>query len=68
MTCTHYWVFDPPKGPTSKGVCKHCGNEIEAVNYIEFVLIGQPMNKNRPEAEKQYPLASNGVDGEGIEG
>ena len=24
-TCKHHWVIEPPNGPTSKGVCKLCG-------------------------------------------
>lgn len=32
--CTHHWLFDPPEGPTSRGVCKLCGSETEAYNDI----------------------------------
>ncbi len=24
-TCKHHWLIEPPSGPTSKGVCKICG-------------------------------------------
>ena len=24
-TCKHHWLIEPPDGPTSKGVCKLCG-------------------------------------------
>jgi len=27
--CPHYWIIESPKGPTSKGVCKFCGEERE---------------------------------------
>lgn len=30
--CSHYWIIEPAKGPTSKGVCKHCGAEKEFQN------------------------------------
>lgn len=23
--CRHHWLIEPPNGPTSKGVCKLCG-------------------------------------------
>ena len=23
--CVHHWVLAQPNGPTSNGVCKHCG-------------------------------------------
>lgn len=23
--CKHYWKIEDPNGPTSKGVCKYCG-------------------------------------------
>ena len=25
MNCIHYFIVDPPNGPTSQGVCKFCG-------------------------------------------
>ncbi|MBI2305377.1 MAG: hypothetical protein HYU86_11610 [Chloroflexi bacterium] len=25
--CRHHWVIDRPAGPTSRGVCKVCGEE-----------------------------------------
>ena len=33
--CQHYWIIDPAAGPTSKGVCKHCGLEREFDNSLE---------------------------------
>lgn len=55
-TCVHYWVFEPPLGRISKGVCKHCGKETEAVNYVEMNLVsGHPMKKNLSKEEKERP-------------
>ncbi len=31
--CNHYWIIESPNGPTSRGVCKHCGAEEEFSNY-----------------------------------
>jgi len=30
--CSHYWIIEPAHGPTSKGVCKYCGEEREFLN------------------------------------
>jgi len=30
--CTHYWVIDSPKGPSSEGFCKLCGQKKEFKN------------------------------------
>lgn len=32
--CRHYWVIEPPKGPTSRGVCQLCGAEKEFQNFM----------------------------------
>jgi hypothetical protein len=24
MTCTHFWLIDPPNGPESRGTCTRC--------------------------------------------
>ena len=33
--CRHYWVIDPPVGPTSRGVCHLCGAERQFSNHIK---------------------------------
>ena len=36
--CCHYWIIEAPSGPTSKGICKICGEEKEFSNSPpEFV-------------------------------
>ncbi|MDD5093915.1 MAG: hypothetical protein PHV74_05985 [Dehalococcoidia bacterium] len=32
--CIHHWVIDPPSGPTSKGLCKRCGEEKDFPNLL----------------------------------
>jgi hypothetical protein len=32
IACRHYWVIESASGPTSKGVCKICGEEKEFQN------------------------------------
>jgi len=34
--CRHHWVIESPSGPTSTGVCKHCGAVKEFNNYMPF--------------------------------
>ena len=31
--CSHHWLIEPPSGPTSKGVCKLCG-EVKVFDNI----------------------------------
>lgn len=31
--CPHHWLIEPPSGPTSKGVCRTCGEERAFENY-----------------------------------
>lgn len=30
--CKHYWDIEPPNGPTSIGICRHCGAQDEFSN------------------------------------
>lgn len=30
--CNHYWDIEPPDGPTSIGICRHCGTQDEFSN------------------------------------
>ena len=36
--CVHYWIVEPPKGPTAKGKCKHCGEEKEFPSLSDLDL------------------------------
>ena len=48
--CSHHWVFDAPKGPTSAGICKLCGERNIGMNSIhsEFGMpLGQGPKKER---------------------
>ncbi|MBI2327485.1 hypothetical protein HYU92_04150 [Candidatus Curtissbacteria bacterium] len=33
--CQHYWLIEPPQGPTSPGVCKHCGDSKTFLNNLD---------------------------------
>ena len=34
-TCQHYWVIEPPNGPTSNGKCQRCGEQREFRNILD---------------------------------
>ena len=34
-SCRHQWLIDTPDGPSSKGVCRICGENKQFQNYIE---------------------------------
>ena len=40
--CVHFWVIDPPNGPTSQGSCKLCGKNQEFRNSVQ----GSTWNKS----------------------
>tara|TARA_Y100000588_G_scaffold80086_1_gene83961 strand:+ start:986 stop:1210 length:225 start_codon:yes stop_codon:yes gene_type:complete len=43
--CKHFWVIESPSGPTSDGVCRHCGEAREFRNSL-------PMTRWEGEADK----------------
>ena len=47
--CAHHWMIEVSKGPTSKGVCKVCGQRKEFLNAIPE---SPPMVK-----QDKHPLA-----------
>ena len=34
--CAHYWVIAVPDGPSSEGICQHCGHVREFKNSVEY--------------------------------
>lgn len=42
--CIHHWMIEPSGGPTSIGICKHCGEVKEFYNDWKNPLIkaGRP--------------------------
>jgi hypothetical protein len=43
-TCKHHWIIEVPEGPTSKGVCKLCG-EIKIFDNIVEELVPNKESK-----------------------
>jgi hypothetical protein len=37
-TCRHHWIIEAPEGPTSKGVCKLCGEKKTFDNIVEELV------------------------------
>ena len=51
----HFWVIDPPNGPTSHGTCKECGISQEFRNSIE----SSTWNKGAVKQEEDLRLLQN---------
>ena len=35
VTCRHHWLIETPEGPTSRGICRLCGEERVFENDFE---------------------------------
>jgi hypothetical protein len=57
--CTHYWVIESANGPTSRGVCKFCGEQREFRNSWydlypgkkQLVAVESPSEEDTKEVE-----------------
>jgi len=47
MICTHRWILPSPNGPTSLGVCKHCGEEKRFHNSFDETEAYQKKGRDR---------------------
>jgi len=48
--CAHHWVFEPPRGPFSTGVCKLCGERGRGINSLDTehsTSVSQKLRKER---------------------
>ena len=55
----HYFLLDPPTGPTSKGVCRECGEERTFKNSFDDDKAQELYNQGRP--KHVYPVESTNV-------
>lgn len=53
--CKHTWVIDKPNGPSSRGVCRLCGEERQFQNYIEGSSWGYDVSVEQPSGGSRYP-------------
>ncbi len=52
--CTHHWMIETSYGPTSKGVCRSCGEEREFDNTLEaFSWVTQAKKARQAKAAGQ---------------
>ena len=58
--CRHQWLIDAPAGPSSKGVCRLCGEERQFQNYIEGSSWGYDISLEQLSGGTRYP-AGRGV-------
>jgi hypothetical protein len=52
IKCPHHWLIEPPKGPTSIGVCKMCGAIKEFDNQYSSQAIRAPQVASEVAEEK----------------
>ena len=53
--CRHQWLVDAPAGPSSKGVCRTCGEERHFQNYIEGSAWGYDVSLEDLSGGSRYP-------------
>jgi len=53
--CRHQWLIDAPAGPSSKGVCRACGEERQFQNYIEGSAWGYDISLEQLSGGSRYP-------------
>ena len=54
--CKHYWLIEPALGPTSKGICKYCGQSRVFLNIVE---------ENQPKEDLSRFFGKGETEGEG---
>ena len=57
-TCQHQWIIDSPAGPSSKGVCRACGEEREFLNYIEGSSWGYDVSLEQLAGGSRFPVTT----------
>ena len=55
-TCLHQWMIGPPAGPSSKGVCRLCGEEKEFQNYIEGKTWGYDVSLDQLSGRARFSM------------
>ncbi len=58
-TCKHQWVIDSPAGPSSKGVCRSCGEQRDFLNYIEGSSWGYDISLEQLSGGSRIPTRGN---------
>jgi hypothetical protein len=55
--CQHHWLIERPSGPTSKGVCRICGEERQFQNYIESSSWGYDVSLEHLAGGSRLPVS-----------
>lgn len=53
--CEHHWLIEPPRGPTSEGRCKNCGEERAFYNSERSSHNPPRTTFNRQPRKRDYP-------------
>ncbi len=64
--CPHHWIIESAAGPTSKGVCQHCGEsrEFENAPQVETWLQQQARQRRERETDAEDADAEDEADSE----
>lgn len=57
-SCRHHWIIDSPKGPTSRGVCRLCGEARDFYNYLDQPYWDIDITPERLYNPNPYPTLS----------
>jgi hypothetical protein len=66
-SCRHQWLIDTPAGPSSRGVCRLCGEERQFQNYIEGTSWGYDISLEQLAGGPRIPTTSDIRDDGGLD-
>ena len=55
QVCHHHWVIDRPNGPTSRGLCRTCGERRDFLNYSEGSAWGSDVSFDQLSGGSRVP-------------
>ena len=56
QACEHHWVIDRPNGPSSRGLCRNCGEAREFLNYSEGSSWGSDVSLDQLAGGSRVPI------------
>ena len=65
--CQHQFVIDTPAGPSSRGVCRLCGEERQFQNYIEGSAWGYDISLEQLNGGSHFPTGRDVAPKRGLE-
>lgn len=56
--CSHHWIIEEATGPSSAGVCRHCGARREFRNYVEAPYWNEEKARHREQTRLSQAAAA----------